>query len=94
MNIYELTIVLPGDTSAAKKKTFSEKLGKLIDTLKGKIEKTDEWGGLELAYPIAKNTDGLFFYYELELESAAAKNLNDKLRLDEDIIRYLLIRKV
>jgi small subunit ribosomal protein S6 len=93
MNTYELTIVLPGEASAAKKKSVSEKLSKLIDTFKGKTAKFDEWGKIELANPIDKNTDGLFLFYELELESEAAKNINDKLRLEDDIIRYLLVRK-
>jgi small subunit ribosomal protein S6 len=93
MNNYELTLVLPGESSSARQKAVSGKLDKLVETFKGKVKKTDEWGKIELAYPIGKNPDGIFYYFELELDAKSAKDLNDKLRLEDDIIRYLLIRK-
>jgi len=90
---YELTIVLPGDTTAAKKKAVVARIEKLVKTLKGEFGKPDEWGKLELAYKIKGNLTGNFVHIPLKLESANAKALADKLRLDEDVIRYLLVRK-
>lgn len=92
MSDYELTIVLPGEVSSAKKKSVLEKIEKLIKTDKGEVKKTDEWGKIELAYKIKKETMGVFVHCNLQMEGAGAKNLKDKLRLDNDIIRYLLVR--
>jgi small subunit ribosomal protein S6 len=89
---YELTIILPGSATAAKKKSVSEKLKKLITASKGKIGKMEDWGKKELSYKIAKNDSGIFLHFPLELEAEVAKNLDTKLNLEEDIIRYLLIR--
>jgi small subunit ribosomal protein S6 len=93
MRKYELTVVLPDKATAAKKKSATEKIKKLVKTLKGKIGKVDEWGEIDLAYKIGKNDTGTFLHFPLELDPETVKSVNDKLRLEEEIIRYLLVRK-
>ncbi len=93
MASYELTIILPGDTGAAKVKTFTQTLGKNVTTAKGRVVKSDEWGKIALTYPIKKNETGFFLHFELELEGAEVKNLTNRFKLDDDIIRYLLVKK-
>lgn len=93
MNNYELTIVLAGSLTPAKQKNITEKLEKLIDIYKGKVKKTDNWGKIEMSYPIKKETTGVYTLYDLELDPQNAKTLSDKLRLEEEILRYLLIKK-
>jgi len=92
MEKYELTLVLDGKITAAKIKTVSGKLSKLVELFKGKIVKLEEWGKKDLAYPINKSSTGYFLYGELELTTNTVKGLTDKLRIDEDILRYLIIR--
>jgi len=92
MNNYELTVVLPGEVTSAKKKSVIQKVEKLVKDSGGNIKKSDEWGKIDLAYKIKKEKAGIFLHYNLEIDGSDAKNLKDKLRLDGDIIRYLLIR--
>ena len=93
MRSYELTAVLSGKATPAKKKSVQTKLEKLITASKGKVDKVNDWGKIDLAYPIKKNTAGVFLHFELELESSKIKELDSKLKLEEDVIRYLLVRK-
>jgi small subunit ribosomal protein S6 len=93
MNSYELTIVLSGKATEAKKKSAITKVDKLISSLKGKIIKTSDWGKIELSYKIKKEESGIFILFDLELDGPSAKIINEKIRLEDDIIRYLLIRK-
>ena len=93
MQKYELTLVLDGKAGAAKKKKVTETLEKTLKIFKGTIRESKEWGVKELAYKIGKSETGLYLYFELELDPTAVKALNDKLRVDSDLIRYLLIRK-
>ena len=93
MNMYELTLVLDGKAGAAKKKKVTENLEKILKIFKGVIKESKEWGVKELAYKLGKSETGLFLYFELELEPKSLKALDDKLRTDEDVIRYLVIRK-
>ena len=93
MENYELTLVLSGKASPAKRKTAKEMVEKLIKTLKGKIVKVDDWGELKLTFKILGNESGSFIHYWLELEKQAVKSVQEKLKLEEGIIRYLLVRK-
>lgn len=93
MNKYELTLVLDGKSGAAKKKKVVEVLEKTIKIFEGVIKESKEWGVKELAYKIGKSETGLYLFFELELDPKSVKALNDKLRTDPDIIRFLLISK-
>jgi len=90
---YELTIVMDGKSTPAKKKTAGEKIEKLVKTNKGKIVKSDDWGSKDLAYTIGESDTGSFMYYELELESEGARTIPNKLKLEDDVIRYLLVKE-
>ena len=90
---YELTIVLDGATSAAKKKTTLEKVTKLVEVFGGKVGKPQDLGVKDLAYKISKSETGIYIFLPLELDAKGAKSLGDKIRLEEGLIRYLLIRK-
>jgi len=93
MNKYELTIVLDGKSGAAKKKKIVESFEKVLETFKGKVTESNDWGVKELAYKIGKSESGLYLYFELELDPKGAKSLNEKLRTDADVLRFLLINK-
>lgn len=99
MNKYELTVVLDGKTTPAKKKAFQELLEKLVKIGKGSVLKLDEWGVKDLAYPfggkskMGKSTSGLYLHYVLELESKSVKGISTKLGQEGVVIRHLLIRK-
>ncbi len=92
MRKYELTIVLPGSVTPVKKKAAKEKIEKLIKVLKGVVVKFDDWGEKQLAYEIKKNTSGTFLHFQIELDGNFAKEIDKKLRLDEEVIRYLLVK--
>lgn len=93
MQSYELTVVLPGSATAAKKKSVEETIKKMAKTFKGKVGKVEDWGKKELAYEIGKNESGVFLFFPLELGPEETKTLSSKLNLEKDIIRYLLVRE-
>ena len=93
MNNYELTLVIDGKGGAAKKKKVTETLEKTLKIFKGEIKDSKDWGVKEMAYKIGKSETGLYFYFELELDGKGVKALNEKLRTDPEILRYLVIRK-
>ncbi len=92
MNDYELTIVLPGSVSPAKKKVTLGKVEKLVKAHNGEIAKTDEWGKIDLSYKIKKETSGIFTHYNLKMNGVEVKKFKVKLGNDDDIIRYLLVK--
>ncbi len=93
MNKYELTLVLDGKATAAKKKLVTENLEKIVKLLGGRIEKTEDWGVKDLAYRIGKSETGLFVHFVLEFDTKSVKQLSLKLKSEEEIIRHLLIKR-
>jgi small subunit ribosomal protein S6 len=93
MENYELTVVLAGNATAAKKKSAQEAIAKIVKIIGGKVGKIEDWGKKELSYDIAKNDSGVFLHYNLELDGESVKMLPQKFNLEENIIRYLLVRK-
>ena len=93
MQKYELTLVLDGKVSPAKKKVIVASIEKIITTFKGKLGKADEWGERNLFTKIGKSESGFYLHFPLELERSSVKGFNLKLKMEGDIIRHLLVRK-
>lgn len=92
MRKYELTVLLDGKATAAKKKSVKEKLDKLIEVNEGKLGTFEDWGEKDLAFPIKKSMSGIFLHFPLELNPDRAKNLSSKLKVEDEILRYLLVK--
>lgn len=93
MQSYNLTIVVDGELTPAKRKTVKESMEKLLSSLKGKVSEVSDLGTKDLAYPIKKARTGYFWNYSVDLEGDAAKGVLSKLQHDDNLLRYLLVRK-
>lgn len=93
MTKYELAVVLDGETSTAKKKTVAELIEKVVKTVSGKVGKVEEWKKQHLAYKMGKSETGIYLFFPLELDASKVGGLDSKLRLEKDILRYMLIKQ-
>jgi len=94
MRQYELTLVLdPELTSENQKKTLAQ-IKKLITGFKGKTGKVEDWGKKTLAYPIRKKTSAIFHLFRFDLPEESVKGLDQKLRLEDNLVRFLLVKVV
>ena len=92
MNTYDLTVVLDGKTTQAKKKTAIEKIEGLIKVFEGSVGEIKDWGERDLAYPIQKHETGIYLIFPVEVTPDGAKRMQDKIRLEEYILRHLMIK--
>ena len=70
--------------------------GELLDSVKknlGEIKKEDLWGSRGLSYKIQKADKAYYAYFEFETAPTNVPSLDKQIKLNEDIVRYLLIRK-
>ena len=93
MNSYLLTLVLKPDLEEKARGSLLGDVKKKMMGKDGKIEKEDLWGVRDLAYPIMKQNKGFYAHFEFSTDPSIAKNLDKILKVEEDILRYLLIRK-
>jgi small subunit ribosomal protein S6 len=90
MKAYELMVIFkPAITEDDAFDT--SKLEKLITKLKGTITSTDDWGEKSLAYPILGHDRGHYIVYEIGMPASAIKNFLQKLSIETEILRYLLV---
>ena len=91
MKKYQLTVLLAGKSTPAKKKSEVEKIEKYIKLIKGVVSKIDEWQKSDLAYKIKGNDSGVFIIFTVELNPHNVKELTNKLKMEEEILRFLLV---
>ena len=89
MFVYELTCIF--DPKADSKKLI-KKIEGWMEKIGAKVKKKEEWGNKDLAYRIKKNHQGFFVFWQLEAESSKIVGLFPKIKLEEGIIRYLLVK--
>ncbi|MCR4263368.1 MAG: 30S ribosomal protein S6 [Candidatus Roizmanbacteria bacterium] len=84
MRQYELTLIF-------KPQLTEEQADAIIEKLKLKIIHQQVWGKRMLAYPIEKEKEGLYVHVVVDLEQSSIPALEEKIRLNENIIRHLLV---
>ncbi len=71
----------------------SEWVQEKIVSLGGEITAVTPWGRKTLAYPIQKQTEAVYIQYDFMLDGDQVAELNRSMRIHEDILRQLPIRK-
>ena len=89
---YELTFIVKPDVDANNFSALLEKVKDIITAEGGSITRLDQWGMRRLMYPIRKYREGQYVFALTQLEALSIPRIENRLRLTEDIIRYLLIR--
>ena len=69
------------------------KFNKLITDNGGKVEKTDRWGKKRLAYEIQDLNEGLYVLVTFTAEPACVKELDRVMKITDDILRHMIVRK-
>lgn len=89
MRKYKLVLILKSEL----KKDAKEKLLKDIVSWGGKLEKQEikEMGEKKFAYPIKGDLKGDYVLVEFESDSVKSE-LEQKVRINDDVIRHLLVR--
>ncbi len=89
MNSYLLTLLIKPTVEEKERKEILDTLTKKF----GKMTKEDLWGNRDLSYPILHETKAFFAHFEFDGEPKSIFDIDKSLKLNEDVLRYLLIRK-
>jgi len=88
---YELMYIIRPDREEKEIKDTITLIEKVFKDQKAKVINKEEIGQKELAYPILKHTKGYYNLYQLEASVEAIGEIDRLIRLNENIIRYLII---
>lgn len=84
-------IVKPIEEDAFK--AVVAKFDKLITANGGNVEKTDCWGKRRLADEIQNLNEGLYVLVTFQADAAAVKELDRVMRITDEVLRHMIIRK-
>jgi small subunit ribosomal protein S6 len=89
---YEVTFILGEEATADQTAAKTQEVRDLIEKFDGSVEKDEQWGRRELAYPIKKNRSGMYVTLWFSLPTSQLRPLDEALRFDESIIRHLVTK--
>ena len=92
MNKYEMMYIIDAALEDAPRKELIEKVSAQIAANGGVVEKVDEWGKRRLAYAINYKTEGYYVLVNFSAESEVPQELERLLQINEQVLRYLVIR--
>ena len=93
MRNYEGVFFADPDLGAEPLKAMVAQVQELITKNGGRIESLQEWGKKRLAYKIKKKQEGSYFLIHFQLGTAQTKKVEQTLRLNDQLLRFLLINK-
>jgi len=93
MNQYEFALVVNAKIEDEARLAVLESVKELITRFGGTITNVDDWGKKRLAYEIQKMNDGYYYFIHFDAEATVPAEIEQRVRIMEDVLRYLCIRR-
>ena len=91
-NKYEMMFIVRPDMEEAEIRKTAENMKKVLTDANAKVLEEKPMGQRELAYEINKFTTGYYFLFVVEANSEAEKEFNRVARINESLLRHLIVR--
>ena len=92
MRKYEVMFIVRPDLEEAQVTKTADMMKKILTDRKAKVLEEQKMGQKELAYEINKYKNGNYFLYTIEANSEAIDEFTRIARINEDVIRHLIIK--
>ena len=91
MRLYEIVYIFDAtlDEDGVNKKL--EKFHPLVLGKNGEVDAVDHWGTRQMAYPVNKQNTGYYVVAQLRAEADGLPEFERVLRLDAELLRYLIV---
>ncbi|MAF25972.1 30S ribosomal protein S6 [bacterium] len=89
---YELLFLVGGNVAETDVPKINDKAKKEIEKLAGKVIGENSLGKKRLAYPIEDNSFGYYMVLEFNLDIDKLNELDDTLKLNQDILRHQIVK--
>ena len=90
--IYEVVFIIDPDTPDEDIKRLTENLQGIITDQGGTITKSEIMGRRQLAYQIGRKNEGVYVLFEVEGTGREIAELERRMRVSDQVIRYLTVR--
>ena len=93
MNKYELVLVVNAKIEDDARAAVVEKAKAYVERFGGKITEVEDWGKKRLAYEIQHMNEGFYYFVQFEAAAEAPAEIERRVRIMENVLRYLVVRK-
>ncbi len=93
MNKYELAVVVSAKVDDERRSATVEKAKGYVERFGGVISDVEDGGKRKLAYEIQDMSEAYYYFIHFEADSSAPIEIENRVRLMEDVIRYLCVRQ-
>ena len=94
MTKYETTFILEPGVDEAKVNEEVERVSQQIRDLGGELIEVQRWGKRRLSYEINKKRDGIYTLFLYQGPGAIVKEIERRLRLNEQVMRVLTVMHI
>lgn len=94
MTKYETTFILEPGVDEAKVNEEVERVSQQVRDLGGELIEVQRWGKRRLSYEINKKRDGIYTLFLYSGPGAMIKEIERKLRMNEQVMRVLTVMHV
>jgi small subunit ribosomal protein S6 len=89
---YELVYILPPDTTEQQASDLHAQIEEIVSRMKGRIDRTENWGRRRLAYEIAHQKEGVYVLEVIDGTGGLMKEIDRRLRVMDQVVRHLIVR--
>ena len=93
MNKYEVAVVVTAQITDEERAAVVEQVKAYIARRGGNVTEVEDWGKRRLAYEIAKQSEGYYYFVKVDAEPTRIVELEKDLRIMENVLRYLIVRE-
>ena len=92
MRVYEVVLIIAPNVEESDSEALITQLSDVATNQGAQVTKVDKMGRRRLAYPIQKFNDGFYVILTIEGTGSEIAELERRMRVTDNIIRYLTIR--
>jgi small subunit ribosomal protein S6 len=92
MSFYEVIFIVKHDASASHIESVTQEIAAVVKESEGEVMKTEFCGLRTLAYQINKSKKGHYVLLSISCLPSVVKEMERRLRINEDIIRSLIVK--
>ena len=93
MRPYEVMVIYAPGLETEAVRAALDRLSSVVTDRGGSVSRVDVWGRRRLAYIINRHSEGIYVVMQLRIPPRTAGDLESQLRINEDVLRHLLVRK-
>ncbi len=90
---YELMVLLHPDLEIDAEAPIA-KIESLVEAVKGRVIRRDNWGKKRLAYRVARQDFAIYVYFEVQMDPSKVVELERTILITEEVLRHILVAHV